>query len=100
VRGCWRSTPSRLTGWAAVLERALRLEFDIAVPASGPLLTRSGVEALKQRVDTLAARAAAQVKAGTPKDRFLAALEMQDLGAPAELPATALDALYAELGRA
>ena len=53
-----------LAGWGPVVERLLELDFDIAVPSVGPMLTRADVIAFKARLDTLVSRATALVSAG------------------------------------
>ena len=64
-------------------------------------MTRSDVQAFKQKIDTLVARGAELVRKGTPKDRLLSQIKTDDLGwnvnaAPWTAPAR-LDSLYEEL---
>jgi hypothetical protein len=45
-----------LAGWAHVLGRVLQLDFDVAVADSGPAASRADVEALRRRIQQMAAR--------------------------------------------
>ncbi len=47
-----------LVGWSPALAQVLKLDFDIAVPGSGPMIGRAELEAFKNKIDTLVGRAA------------------------------------------
>ena len=74
------SAGGSLLNWGAVLAQVLKLDFDVAVPAAGPPVTRAEVEAFKTKVDTLVARASTLVKNGVPKDQLMGQLKTDDLG--------------------
>lgn len=42
-----------LAGWAAALTEILKLDFDVVVPAKGPLATRTDLEQFKLKLDAL-----------------------------------------------
>ena len=42
-----------LVGWGAVLAQVLKLDFDVAIPSTGPTITRAELEAFKTKIDTL-----------------------------------------------
>lgn len=93
-----------LAGTVKVLDEALKLDFDVAIPGHGDEpLTKADVRAHRDKVATLLSRARALVAAGTPKDQLIAKLDMPSLGwdAPAGnwlLPVN-VDGLYAEASR-
>lgn len=45
-----------LAGWAAALDQVLQLDFDLAVPSSGPVLTRAELAAVRARFSSAPAR--------------------------------------------
>jgi cyclase len=53
-----------LDGWSRALTEVLHLDFDIAVGASGPPLTRADVEAFKHRIDARIGARSASAGAG------------------------------------
>jgi cyclase len=53
------SAGGSLVGWGSALARVLELDFDRAVPGSGPLVGRDAVAALKEKIDALASSAGA-----------------------------------------
>jgi len=63
-------------------------------------MSRADVAAFRGKLNTLLDRARAQVKAGVPKDRLIAAIKMDDLWTfPANFWTGArLDGFYAEAG--
>jgi glyoxylase-like metal-dependent hydrolase (beta-lactamase superfamily II) len=89
-----------LVGWPAVLARILTLDFDTAIPSTGPALSRHEVEAFKARIETVIARASALVKRGLPKEQLMAQLKTEDMGWHFSFSGADLDAFYAELSRA
>jgi glyoxylase-like metal-dependent hydrolase (beta-lactamase superfamily II) len=88
-----------LAGWSPVLDQILKLDFDIAVPGTGPMIRKADVEAFKTKMDTLISRATAIVKAGVPEDQFMAHLRTDDLGWRLTFSKEQLLGIYAELSR-
>jgi glyoxylase-like metal-dependent hydrolase (beta-lactamase superfamily II) len=86
-----------LAGWPAVLAGILKLDFDTAIPSTGPALSRREVEAFKARIETVLARASALVKRGVPKEQLMEQLKTDDLGWHFSFNGADLDAFYAEL---
>jgi glyoxylase-like metal-dependent hydrolase (beta-lactamase superfamily II) len=90
-----------IAGWLTSLDAAMKLDWDLAIPGHGPdPMTRDQVKAFRGKLATLLDRARTQVKAGTPKDRFIASLKLDDLWtfAPTFWNAARTDGLYAEAG--
>ena len=54
-------------GWGPVLAQVLKLDFDVAIPSTGPTITRAELEAFKAKIDTMVARATGLVKQGRPE---------------------------------
>ena len=50
------SAGGSLEGWGLVLAKILKLDFDIAVPSTGPMITRIDLEAFRTKIDTLVVR--------------------------------------------
>ena len=88
-----------LVGWGAVLAQVLKLDFDVAIPSTGPAITRADLEAFKTKIDTTVARATGLVKQGVPKDQLMAQLKTADLGWQLSFSGDQLDSFYAELSR-
>jgi cyclase len=86
-----------LVGWGPVLGEILKLDFDVAVPGTGPMVGRADVEAFKTKIDTLVSRATALVKKGVPKDQLMAQLKTDDLGWQFNFSGDRLDRFYDEL---
>ncbi|MGE0812314.1 MAG: hypothetical protein AB7O28_00405 [Vicinamibacterales bacterium] len=86
-----------LVGWGPVLDDVLKLDFDVAVPGTGPPVTRADVVAFKGKIDTLVSRATRLVKQGVPKAQLMTRLQTDDLGWHFAFTGAALDAFYAEL---
>src|SRR5262245_28757211 len=57
-----------LVNWGPVLAQILKLDFDVVVPSTGPMVTRADLEAFKTKIDTLISRSTGLVKRGVPKD--------------------------------
>ena len=94
------SAGGSLVGWGPVLGEILKLDFDVVVPGSGPLVRRADLEAFKTKVDTLVSRGSGLVKKGVPKDQLMAQLKTDDLGWQLKFTGDQLDGFYAELSRA
>jgi glyoxylase-like metal-dependent hydrolase (beta-lactamase superfamily II) len=92
-----------IAGWISSLDQVLKLDWDQAIPGHGDSpMTRAEVIAFQGKLATLLSRARQQVKAGTPKDRLIAAIRWDDLWTfnPAFWTAPGrLDGFYAEASR-
>lgn len=86
-----------LVGWGSVLAQVLKLDFDVAIPATGPTVSRGDVEAFKTKIDTLVARAAVLVNKGVPKDQLMSQLKTDDLGWQLSFAPDQAAGFYAEL---
>jgi glyoxylase-like metal-dependent hydrolase (beta-lactamase superfamily II) len=94
------SAGGSLVGWGPVLAQILKLDFDVVVPGTGPMIPRADLEAFKTKIDTLVSRATALARKGVPKDQLMAQLKTDDLGWQFNFTGDRLDAFYAELIRA
>ena len=86
-----------LVGWGPVLSQVLKIDFNIAVPSTGSMVTRAELEAFKSKLDTVVTRARALVRQGVPKDSLMAQLKTDDLGWHFEFAGEQLDRFYTEL---
>ncbi len=86
-----------LAGWGAVLERILKLDVDVVVPARGPVVGRAELEAFKARLDTLVERASALVKQGVAEEDLMARLRTDDPGWQFDFSGAPLHRFYAEV---
>jgi cyclase len=93
------SAGGSLVNWGSVLAHILELDFDVVVPGTGPIVTRSELEAFKNKIDTLVSRATRLVKKGVPEDQLMAQLKTDDLGWQLNFTGDRLDCFYAELSR-
>jgi glyoxylase-like metal-dependent hydrolase (beta-lactamase superfamily II) len=50
------SAGGNLAGWSRTLAEVLKLDFDVAVPAKGPTISKAELETFKARIDTLIAQ--------------------------------------------
>jgi glyoxylase-like metal-dependent hydrolase (beta-lactamase superfamily II) len=89
-----------LVGWGPVIAQVLKLDFAVAVPGKGQMVTRTELEGFKTRIDRLVSRARRLVKNGVAKDQLMAQLETDDLGWRLDFTGDQLDGFYAELSRA
>jgi cyclase len=89
-----------LVGWGPVLADILKLDFDVVVPSTGPMITRGDLVAFKTKIDNLVSRASELVKEGVPKDQLLAQLKTDDLGWQFSFTGDDLDRFYTELSPA
>jgi hypothetical protein len=83
-----------------VLAQILKLDFDLVVPNTGPVVTRADLETFKNQIDTLVSRATGLVKQGVPKGQLMAQLKTGDPGWQLSFTGEQLDLFYAELSRA
>ena len=88
-----------LVEWSPVLAQVLKLDFDVAVPGSGPMIGRAELEAFKNKIDTLLSRATTLVKKGVTENQFMAQLKTDDLGWRLHFSDERLHSLYSELSR-
>ena len=88
-----------LVNWPAVIAETLKLDFDVVVPSTGPLVSRRDLEAFKNKLDAVVSRAKALVKNGVPATELMSQLKTDDLGWRLDFSGAHLDALYAELSR-
>lgn len=94
------SNGGSLVNWGAVLAQVLKLDFDVVVPSTGPLVSRADLEAFKTKIDTLVSRAVALVKDGVPQDEIMVQLKTDDLGWRYAFTGEQLDRFYADVSRA
>jgi cyclase len=86
-----------LVEWGPVLAQILKLDFDVAVPSKGPMITRDDLVAFKTKIEILVTRARALVTKGIPKDQLLAQLGTEDFGWQFNFSSGDIDRFYAEL---
>jgi glyoxylase-like metal-dependent hydrolase (beta-lactamase superfamily II) len=86
-----------LIGWAQALGEILKLDFNLAVPDSGPAISRLEIESLKAKIDEFLSHAAKLVKDGTPKDQLVSQLQSENPGLKLSFRGKELDGFYAEL---
>jgi hypothetical protein len=84
-------------GWGPVLTQVLKLDFDVAIPSQGAPISRADVQAFKDKIDTMVARATGLVKEGIPRDQLMSQLKTEDLGWHLSFTGNQLDSLYADL---
>src|ERR1019366_4573254 len=94
------SAGGSLVGWGPALAEILKLDFDVVVPGTGPMVSRADLEAFKIRIDNLVSRATILVQKGVPKNELMAQLKTNDLGFRLSFSGERLDRFYAELSRA
>jgi cyclase len=67
--------------WVKTLDQVLKWDFDTAIPGHGnDPLTKSDVQAFRDKLNTIVTRGRELVKKGIPKDQLLAQLKTDDLG--------------------
>src|SRR5262249_49359627 len=74
------SAGGSLVGWGPVLARILQLDFDVAVPGTGPIISKSELDTFKKKIDNVVSLATALVKRGVPKDQLMGQIGSDDLG--------------------
>jgi cyclase len=89
-----------VVNWGPVLAGILELDFDVVVPSTGPMVTRTDLEAFRARIDALTSRAIAAVRKGVPKEQLMAELKTDDLGWRLSFTGETLDRFYDELSQA
>lgn len=68
------------TGWPAILDGVLKLDFELAIPGRGEPKTRAEVQAFRTSFATLIARASDAIKAGATRDQLGSQVKTDDLG--------------------
>jgi len=94
------SAGGSMVGWGPVLARILQLDFDVVVPGTGPMVTKSELDTFKKKIDTVVFLATELVKRGVPRDQLMAQIKSDDLGRRLSFSRPQLDSFYAELARA
>jgi len=94
------SAGGSMVGWGPVLARILQLDFDVVVPGTGPMVTKSELDTFKKKIDTVVSLATELVKRGVPRDQLMAQIKSDDLGRRLSFSRPQLDSFYAELARA
>jgi glyoxylase-like metal-dependent hydrolase (beta-lactamase superfamily II) len=69
------SAGGTLAGWENGLNQILKLDFDIAIPDSGPTVSRADVEALRDKIDVLVRRDKAAERSGVSGNQLPGASE-------------------------
>jgi glyoxylase-like metal-dependent hydrolase (beta-lactamase superfamily II) len=88
-----------LVGWDSEIGQILKLDFDVAVPSSGPAVTRGEIEQFSAALDRHIALARDLVSKGISKKDLAARLNTGELGAQLNFTPGQIDHLYAELAR-
>jgi cyclase len=83
--------------WVTTLDNVLKLDFDVAIPGHGPVLTKDQVRVFRNKMQTLNQRMAALIKGGGKKTDIAARIRLDDLDWPFQ--PGALDGLFDELSR-
>jgi glyoxylase-like metal-dependent hydrolase (beta-lactamase superfamily II) len=81
--------------WTRVLDAMLKRDFDTAIPAAGPVLTKADVQDFRTKINTVMTRASELAKKGVSKDRLLMQLKTDDIGWAPRVPQ--IDPFYEEL---
>jgi glyoxylase-like metal-dependent hydrolase (beta-lactamase superfamily II) len=91
-------------GWLKSLDAIAKLDFEFIIPGHGnDPMTKAQFLDYAKKWHTFADRARAAIKAGTPKDKLMAAIKTDDLGWNVNTPLftqpARLDPFYAELSK-
>lgn len=89
-----------LVEWPSVLDKVLKLDWDLAIPGNDDPQPRSYVQAYRDNIAKVVDRAKAAVKMGVPKDQLVATIKTDDLPFKLTLQPAALDGFYDELSKA
>lgn len=74
-------------GWLRALDAVLKLDFDMAIPGNGDPVTKADVEAYAKKAHATIDKARELIKASTPADQLLSALNSTGAGFTMRLPA-------------
>ena len=66
--------------WVKVLDELLKLDFDVAIPGHGKLLTKEHIRADRRKLVTMNQRMTELARKGVAKDQLFAQLKLEDLG--------------------
>jgi len=88
-----------LVEWPSVLDKVLKLDWDLAIPGNDDPQPRSYVQSYRDNIAKVVERAKAAVKMGVPKDQLLASIKTDDLPFKLTLQPAALDGFYDELSK-
>jgi cyclase len=88
-----------LVEWPSVLDKILKLDWDLAIPGNDDPQPRSYVKVYRDNIAKFVDRAKAAVKMGVPKDQLMALIKTDDLPFKINLQPAALDGFYAELSK-
>jgi glyoxylase-like metal-dependent hydrolase (beta-lactamase superfamily II) len=84
--------------WLTTLDRLLDIDFDVAIPGHGFLMTKADVRRFRQRLETLTTRVQDAIRSGVTKGQLAAAVRTDDLGWGVGGRLTpAIETLYEEL---
>jgi glyoxylase-like metal-dependent hydrolase (beta-lactamase superfamily II) len=67
-------------GWTQILDGALKLDFEMAIPGRGEPKTRAEVQAYRDRFASLISRASDAIKAGATRESLATQVKTDDLG--------------------
>ena len=79
-----------------MLDKILKLDWDLAIPGNDDPQPRSYVKAYRDNIAKFVDRAKAAVKMGVPEDQLMASIKTDDLPFKIDLQPAALDGFYAE----
>lgn len=87
--------------WVATLDKVLKIDFDMAIPGHGPVLTKAQVKIFRDKMATLNQRMSDFIKAGGKKEDIPSKINLNDLNWPYEgnFFINGLKGLYDELSR-
>jgi glyoxylase-like metal-dependent hydrolase (beta-lactamase superfamily II) len=68
--------------WPATLDGALGLDFDLAIPGHGFLMSKPEVREYRDRIESLGERMAAFIRSGTTKEQIPERLNLEGLNWP------------------
>ena len=91
------SAGGSLVDWGPVLAQVLKLDFDVVVPSTGPMITRDDLVAFKTKIEILVSRARTLKNRGVPKEQLLSQLNPEDFGWQFSFSPDDIDRFYAEL---
>ncbi len=83
--------------WRRVLDDMLALDWDVAIPGAGPVLTRADVMAFRTKFNTVVDRLSDLVRQRVPNDQLLMRLKTDDIGWAPRIPQ--VDTLVDELSK-
>jgi len=91
-----RRNGGSLNEWVGTVEKLLQIDFDVAIPGHGPVLTKDQVRTYHRNLITLRQRLSDLVKSGGSRKDLDTKLKTDDLNWP--FPPERLDELWNEFG--